>query len=102
AGHPVQLVLGMLSDKDSAAVVRLLAPEVAHIHAASLGGERGSPAKIIYNHARESGLSAVSCHDDVASAFHAACASAGAADVVVVTGSFFTVAAVLDLLERLP
>ncbi len=111
AGHPVQLVLGMLNDKDSAAVVRILAPEVAHIHAASLGGERGSPAKIIYNPARESGVSAVTCHDAVSTAFHAACAAAAGAEaacagatggekagVVVVTGSFFTVAAVLGLI----
>jgi dihydrofolate synthase/folylpolyglutamate synthase len=110
AGHPVQLVLGMLNDKDSSSVVRILAPEVAHIHAASLTGERGSPAKIIYNHARESGVSAVTCHDTVLSAFYAAVAAAAGADaasaeakeakdgVVVVTGSFFTVAAVLELI----
>lgn len=99
AGHSVRLVLGMLNDKDSATVVRILAPEVAHIHAASLTGERGSPAKIIYNHARESGVSAVTCHDTVDDAFEAACAAANADDVVVVTGSFFTVAAVLALVR---
>lgn len=108
AGHPVQLVLGMLNDKDSASVVRILAPEVAHIHAASLGGERGAEAKIIYNHARESGLFAVTCHNTVKAALDAACAAAAGADaaratietegVVVVTGSFFTVAAILELI----
>ncbi len=97
--HPVQLVLGMLNDKDSAAVVRILAPEVAQIHAASLGGERGSPAKIIYNHAREIGVSAVTCHDTVGAALNAAVAAAGAEDVIVVTGSFFMVAAVLELVH---
>jgi dihydrofolate synthase / folylpolyglutamate synthase len=103
AGKPVQLVLGMLNDKDSATVVKLLAPHVAHIHAASLTGERGSPAKIIYNHARESGVSAVTCHDTVPDALKAACARAGANGangangIVVVTGSFFTVAAILEL-----
>jgi dihydrofolate synthase/folylpolyglutamate synthase len=98
-GHPVQLVIAMLNDKDSSAVVRLLAPHVKHMHAAGLGGERGSPAEIIYNHAHESGLSAVTCHDSVADAFEAACAAAGPDDVVVVTGSFFTVAAVLELVR---
>ncbi len=98
ADHPVQLVLGMLNDKDSGAVVRILAPEVAHIHAATLGGERGSPAKIIYNHAREFGVSAVTCHDTVGDAFQAACTAAGTDGVVVVTGSFFTVSAVLELI----
>lgn len=99
-GHPVQLVLGMLNDKDSAAVVRILAPIVKQIHAATLGGERGSPAKIIYNHAREIGVSTVSCHDTVPDALKAAIAAAGPDDVVVVTGSFFMVAAVLELLQE--
>jgi dihydrofolate synthase/folylpolyglutamate synthase len=98
AGKPVQLVLGMLGDKDSAGVVRILAPEVAHIHAASLGGERGAAAKIIYNRAREIGVSAVTCHDTVPAAFAAACQAAGADGIVVVTGSFFTVAAVLEMI----
>ncbi|MGV3592128.1 MAG: bifunctional tetrahydrofolate synthase/dihydrofolate synthase [Gammaproteobacteria bacterium] len=95
-GHPVRLVIGMLNDKDSGNVVRLLAPLVAQVYAATLLGERGSPAEIIYNHARESGVSAVTCHDSVAEAFEAVCAAAGPDDVVVVTGSFFTVAAVLE------
>ncbi|MES2625766.1 MAG: bifunctional tetrahydrofolate synthase/dihydrofolate synthase [Pseudomonadota bacterium] len=98
AGCEVQLVLGMLADKDSSAVVQLLAPVVTHIHAATLQGERGSPAKILYNHAQQAGMSAVTCHESVTSAFAAACAASGAESVVVVTGSFFTVAAVLELI----
>lgn len=101
AGCKVQLVLGMLADKDSASVIQLLAPVVTQIHAATLHGERGSSAKILYNHARQSGMLSVTCHETVASAFGAACAAAGASaetSVVVVTGSFFTVAAVLELI----
>lgn len=98
AGKAVHLVIGMLADKDSAAVVQLLAPEVVHIHAASLGGERAAPAKIIYNHALQIGVSHVTCHDTVQAAFTAACQAAGADAVIVVTGSFFTVAAVLELI----
>jgi dihydrofolate synthase/folylpolyglutamate synthase len=98
AGCKVQLVLGMLVDKDSASVVQLLAPVVAQIHAATLHGERGSSAKILYNHAHQAGMLSVTCHETVASAFAAACAAAGADGVVVVTGSFFTVAAVLELI----
>jgi dihydrofolate synthase / folylpolyglutamate synthase len=109
-GCKVHLVLGMLADKDSSSVVQLLAPVVSQIHAATLHGERGSAAKILYNHAHQAGMSAVTCHETVASAFEAACAAARAgmeADaeakveakgVVVVTGSFFTVAAVLELI----
>ncbi len=110
AGCKVYLVLGMLADKDSLSVVQLLAPVVSQIHAATLHGERGSPAKILYNHAHQAGMSAVTCHETVVSAFEAACAAARAnaetgaeagveaKGVVVVTGSFFTVAAVLELI----
>jgi dihydrofolate synthase/folylpolyglutamate synthase len=94
----VLLVLGMLGDKDSAGVVSLLAPCADRIYAAALGGERGSPAEIIYNHARRFGYAEVSCHPNVQDAFLAAHADAQAADTLIVTGSFFTVAAVLELI----
>lgn len=94
----LHLVLGMLSDKDSAGVVQMLAPAAWHIYAASLAGERGAPAKIIYNHALAAGLKSVTCFDNVTQAFQQAVSKAEKNDVVVVTGSFFTVAAVLELI----
>jgi dihydrofolate synthase/folylpolyglutamate synthase len=97
-GVPVHLVLGMLGDKDSKGVVQVLAPVVAHIHAASLAGERGAAAKIIYNHALQIGGPDVTCHGTVQEAFAAACQTARPEAVILVTGSFFTVAAVLELL----
>ena len=102
AGCRVLLVLGMLGDKDSGGVVRLLAPVVDHIYAASLGGERGAPAEVLYNHARQLGHHAISCHASADQAFEAACGDAGQSGgretVVVVTGSFFTISAVLELI----
>jgi len=105
AGCRVLLVLGMLGDKDSGGVVRLLAPVVDHIYAASLGGDRGAPADVLYNHARQLGHQAISCHASAAEAFAAACKDAGdgveGSDreaVIVVTGSFFTISAVLELI----
>jgi len=98
ASREIRLVLGMLADKDSSGVLALLAPVVSHIHAASLGGERGMEAKIIYNRALAIGVTAVTCHASVQEAFAAACGAAGPGTVVVVTGSFFTVAAVLEML----
>jgi dihydrofolate synthase/folylpolyglutamate synthase len=95
----VHLVLGMLGDKDSASVVRLLAPHATQLYAASLGGERGSPAEIIYNHARAAAARAVSTHDSVGAALATALEQASEQDLIVVTGSFFTVAAVLDLVD---
>jgi dihydrofolate synthase / folylpolyglutamate synthase len=132
AGRQVLLVLGMLADKDSRAVVELLVPVVDHLFAATLGGERGASADILYNHARALAYAALSKHDSVAAAFTAAYAeaqqsksnqsksnqsksiqnstiagsssqpqadqlSAAKPPVIVVTGSFFTVAAVLEL-----
>jgi dihydrofolate synthase / folylpolyglutamate synthase len=103
----VHLVLAMLGDKDSASVVKLLAPHAASIYLAPLGGERGAPVKIIYNHALSAGAATVTCHDDVRQAFRAALDHATQGrnagldtgkDVIVVTGSFFTVAAVLELI----
>jgi len=103
----IHLVLAMLGDKDSATVVKLLAPHAARIYLAPLGGERGAPVKIIYNHALSAGAAAVSCHDGVREAFRAAIDQAAQGrnagqdavkDVIVVTGSFFTVAAVLELI----
>ena len=94
----VLLVLAMLGDKDSAGVVELLAPCVDRIYSASLEGERGSPAEIIYNHARRFGHADVYRHANVQAAFQAACNDADKADVIIVTGSFFTVAAVLELI----
>jgi dihydrofolate synthase / folylpolyglutamate synthase len=104
-GCHVLLVLGMLADKDSASVVRLLMPAVAHTYAGSLGGERGAPADVLYNHAQQIGCTAISKFASVEEAFAAASAQARAHTqqtrqeaVVVVCGSFFTVSAVLALL----
>ncbi|HWK54618.1 MAG TPA: bifunctional tetrahydrofolate synthase/dihydrofolate synthase, partial [Hyphomicrobiales bacterium] len=97
-GGRVLMVLAMLGDKDSAGVISLLAPQADRLYAAPLGGERGSSAEIIYNHARKLGHAQVSRHDSVAAAFQAALADSEPADTIVVTGSFHTVAAVLELI----
>ncbi len=118
AGCRVVMVLGMLGDKDSASVVRLLAPAVSHIYAASLGGERGSAAAFLYNHARALGYQDITCYPGPVEAFEAACKAAintqgtesvvetvvekrvetAVETVVVVTGSFFTISAVLEII----
>lgn len=101
-GCEVHLVLGMLADKDALGVVGILAPVATAVYAATLDGERGAPAKIIYNHALQIGgpemAAQVSCHENVQTAFEAACRASRPGAVIVVTGSFFTVAAVLELI----
>ena len=96
AGGQARVVLGMLSDKDIAGVLKVLAPATSALYAATLVGERGAQAEIIYNYALETGISPVSSHGNVISAVDAALAEASSDETVVVTGSFFTVAAVLE------
>src|SRR5690606_26478076 len=84
-GREIRLVLGMLADKDCAGVLAQLAPLSKHIYVGSLGGERGTPAEIIYNRALASGVTAITCHDDVQAAFAAACTGAGKDTAIVVT-----------------
>ena len=101
-GSPaIHLVLAMLADKDSSSVTRLLAPCATHLYLAGLGGERGAPVDFIYNHALAAGAQAVSSFGDVADAFTAAVDAVQQTEapaLVVVTGSFYTVAAVLEML----
>lgn len=101
-GQPaIHLVLAMLSDKDSTAVTRLLAPHATRLYLAGLGGERGAPVEFIYNHALAAGARTVAKHEDVGGAFQAAVDAVRQSPtpgVVVVTGSFHTVAAVLEML----
>lgn len=96
----IHLVLGMLGDKDSAGVVQLLAPLAWQVYAASLGGERGASAEIIYNHALAAGARAVGKYGQVGTALVAALEQADDTDLIVVTGSFFTVAAVLESVQE--
>lgn len=101
-GKPcIHLVLAMLADKDASSVTRLLAPWATHLYLAGLEGERGAPVEFIYNHALAAGATALSAHGSVAEAFAAAVDAARQAEagaLVVVTGSFHTVAAVLEML----
>jgi dihydrofolate synthase/folylpolyglutamate synthase len=97
-GGKARIVLGMLNDKDSRSVVEILAPVVSRLYAVTLGGERGAPAEIIYNYALEAGLPGVSRHESVMDALEAALAQSAPAETVIITGSFFMVAAVLELI----
>ncbi|MCF6258610.1 MAG: bifunctional tetrahydrofolate synthase/dihydrofolate synthase [Gammaproteobacteria bacterium] len=94
-------VLGMLADKDIDTIVAQLRPIVDHwylsplpvprsasveqLHAALLGG----PTETSVSNA------AIDIFDNVAAAYQAALAASTAEDRIVVTGSFYTVAAVL-------
>ena len=89
-------VCGILKDKDIAAIVAAIAPQITRWHVATLAVPRGAPAQQIADELQRGGVDApVIQHADVAAAWRAACKEAGENDKIVVFGSFFTVAAVL-------
>ncbi|MGQ9686424.1 MAG: bifunctional tetrahydrofolate synthase/dihydrofolate synthase [Thiobacillaceae bacterium] len=92
-------VLGMLRDKDVAGVVRPLQPYVDAWFAAGLPGPRGLTGEALRMLLAAEGIKAVGTYADVPHALQAACADAGAADIIIVFGSFYTVAAAASFLD---
>jgi len=94
----VRLVLAMLQDKDHQQAIEILAPNVDAWYVAGLSNSRGSQAKILYNALQAMGQSRVNAYESVEEAFLAAESSMQAGEILLVTGSFYTVAAVLESL----
>jgi dihydrofolate synthase/folylpolyglutamate synthase len=86
-------VLGMLRDKDVAGVARPLQPLVDAWFAAGLPGPRGLSGQALQTLLAAEGIGVAGTFADVPSALEAACASASTADIIIVFGSFHTVAA---------
>ncbi|AXQ29461.1 bifunctional tetrahydrofolate synthase/dihydrofolate synthase [Solimonas sp. K1W22B-7] len=95
----VLLVLGMLSDKPVEAFGRLLQPLVSRAFLGGLPGPRGLDAPALETRLRGLGMETEACRD-VPEALQRALALAEPEDLVVVTGSFITVAAALDVLHE--
>jgi dihydrofolate synthase/folylpolyglutamate synthase len=94
-------VCGMLSDKDIAGVVRVLARRFTRWHFCSLPGPRGAPAAQLEAALRAAGSSSPAfCHASAADAFAAATGAAGENDKIVVFGSFLTVGETLGWLRH--
>ena len=95
-------VFGMFADKDVAGVVVAMKPHIDRWFVASLPGPRGASADVLRELLLTSGVtaSAVRIFSDIASAYAAARENAGEADIIVVFGSFLTVAAVLAATKR--
>lgn len=92
-------VLGMLRDKDVAGVVRPLQPLVDDWFLAGLPGPRGLSGQMLRTLLAADGIAVAGTFDDVPNALQAACAKAGAADIIIAFGSFYTVAAAATVLE---
>lgn len=95
-------VFAMLKDKDIAGVIAAVKPHVAHWYIAPLGGTRGASVDQLAQAFEFEAVpvTAVTRCDNVASAYTQACDIAVENDRIVVFGSFFTVAAAMQLRER--
>jgi dihydrofolate synthase/folylpolyglutamate synthase len=90
------LVLGLLADKDAAAVARALDGAVDCWYTATLGGPRGRDGAQLAAVLRQSGVRrTLTGFADVAAACRAAAGAARRGDRIVVCGSFYTVAEAL-------
>jgi dihydrofolate synthase/folylpolyglutamate synthase len=92
-------VVGMLRDKDHAAVLNALAPAADVWYFASLEGERGSEAARLAEALPPGSAPLAGTFDGVEAALAAAAAAAVPGDRIVVTGSFLTVGAAMHHLK---
>jgi len=89
-------VLGMLKDKDNAAFVTALRPAIEGWFLIGLKGKRGQPAAGL---AMRAGLDLSDAYEDLGQALDAAAVYAAPEDCILITGSFYTVAAALAQLQ---
>ncbi|AVF33673.1 bifunctional tetrahydrofolate synthase/dihydrofolate synthase [Rahnella sikkimica] len=93
-GGKVRAVVGMLKDKDIAGTLACLSPQVDEWYCAPLQGPRGASVEELASH-----LPQAHRFDDVESAWRQAMQEAAPQDIVIVCGSFHTVAHVMDAID---
>ena len=91
AWRRLHLVVGVLSDKDVRAVVGEVAAVADVAYACASGSPRATPPARVAAALQEAGVPTVSSFETVAEAVAAAVTSADVDDLVVVTGSLYTV-----------
>jgi dihydrofolate synthase/folylpolyglutamate synthase len=87
----LHLVLSISANKDVAGIVRPLAPLADRVHAARNRSERSGDAVVIADAFAAENVG-VEVHDSITEALDTARADAGEEDLIVVTGSLYTVA----------
>ena len=90
-------VFAMLKDKDIAGVIAAVKPAIAHWFISGLEGPRGASVASLGQALAAAGVGAVTACADVAAAYAQACDMATENDRIVVFGSFYTVAVVMQL-----
>lgn len=93
-------VFAMLHDKDIRGVVAAVAPHVSHWFVSGLDGPRGADAGELERTLDAAEIAARTPCASVVDAYTQACDMATENDRIAVFGSFYTVAAVMALLER--
>ena len=93
----LHLVAGMLKDKSIAATLNAFRPGDARWYFGSTHGPRGAAAQTLYDQLDISQQPQASCYNTVTSAYQHAFAEANDNDLILVFGSFLTVADVLIL-----
>lgn len=91
----VRIVVGMLGDKDIAGTLACLIPLADSWYVAPLNEFRGASAHVLAQH-----LENPSVFESVETAWKQAMSDANPDDIIVVCGSFHTVAHVMELLEK--
>ena len=88
----LHLVIGMFGDKDVEAVVRLMAPLADRAYAGVSSSPRAAPLERVEKALRGAGVKDVQAFRTISEAVEEARAAAGESDLILVTGSFYTVA----------
>lgn len=92
-GRRIVALCGMLKDKDIKAVLAQLAPQINQWHLVGLDNPRGASAAQLYQALPDDNSRATAVqYNDIASAWQAIQQSISKDDVVIVFGSFYTVA----------
>ncbi|GGP59293.1 bifunctional tetrahydrofolate synthase/dihydrofolate synthase [Shewanella saliphila] len=93
-GKRIVAVCGMLKDKDINAVIETLAPHISQWNLVSLDNPRGASAQLLYDALPQASQQNAQLYQDMSSAWHGLQKDINEDDVVIVFGSFYTVAGV--------
>jgi len=92
----VHLVLGMLKDKDASGVIERLSPLVTSCHLVPVTAARGLDVMELASIAESHGMQHCQACSSISQGIQEALANASPGDCVLITGSFYTVAAALQ------
>jgi len=101
--HKVHAVVAMLGDKDIANSLSALVGDVEHWYVGQLNLPRAATAEVMAQHLKSQSSSEsniINCFDNVSDAFKIANKHAKLNDLILVFGSFYTVAEIRQLLLR--